>query len=64
MKKISVLIPCFNESDNVIPISEAIIDEFANYLPSYDYEIVFIDNSSTDGTREKLEKLCGRNKKI
>ena len=64
MKKISVLIPCFNESDNVIPIREAIIDEFANYLPSYDYEIVFIDNSSTDGTREKLEKLCGRNKKI
>ena len=64
MKKISVLIPCFNESDNVIPISKAIIDEFANYLPSYDYEIVFIDNSSTDGTREKLEKLCGRNKKI
>lgn len=64
MKKISVLIPCFNEIDNVIPISEAIIDEFANYLPSYDYEIVFIDNSSTDGTREKLEKLCGRNKKI
>ena len=64
MKKISVLIPCFNESDNVIPISEAIIDEFANYLPSYDYEIVFIDNSSNDGTREKLEKLCGRNKKI
>ena len=64
MKKISVLIPCFNESDNVIPISEAIIDEFANYLPSYDYEIVFIDNSLTDGTREKLEKLCGRNKKI
>ena len=64
MKKISVLIPCFNESDNVIPISEAIIEEFANYLPSYDYEIVFIDNSSTDGTREKLEKLCGRNKKI
>ena len=64
MKKISVLIPCYNESDNVIPISEAIIDEFANYLPSYDYEIVFIDNSSTDGTREKLEKLCGRNKKI
>lgn len=64
MKKISVLIPCFNETDNVIPISEAIIDEFANYLPSYDYEIVFIDNSSTDGTREKLEKLCGRNKKI
>ena len=64
MKKISVLIPCFNESDNVIPISEAIIDEFANYLSSYDYEIVFIDNSSTDGTREKLEKLCGRNKKI
>lgn len=64
MRKISVLIPCFNENENVVPISQAIIDEFAYYLPQYDYEIVFIDNFSTDGTRDKLEKLCSENKKI
>lgn len=54
MKKlISVLIPCYNEVENVQPISEAIINEFVNKLSHYDYEIVFIDNFSTDGTRNK-----------
>ena len=64
MKKISMLIPCFNENENVVPISEAIVQEFANSLPQYDYEIVFIDNFSTDGTRKKIEKLCEQNPKI
>ena len=64
VKKISVLIPCFNEVDNVIPISEAIIEEFKLNLPTYDYEIVFIDNCSVDGTRTNLEKLCAVNRKI
>lgn len=64
MKKISVMIPCFNEVDNVIPLSEAIIEQFTEHLPQYNYEILFIDNYSTDGTRENLEKLCAQNKKI
>lgn len=62
-KKISVLIPCFNEVENVAAISEAIIEQFEN-LPKYDYEIIFIDNYSTDGTREELSKLCAKNKNI
>jgi glycosyltransferase involved in cell wall biosynthesis len=33
-------------------------------LPEYDYEIMFIDNFSTDGTRELLEQLCSENPKI
>lgn len=34
------------------------------HLPEYDYELVFIDNYSTDGTRQKLEQICSRNEKI
>ena len=64
MKTISVLIPCFNETDNVIPMSEAVVQQFKESLPQYDYELIFIDNYSTDGTREKLEDICARNKKI
>lgn len=65
MKKlISVLIPCYNEVENVQPISEAIINEFVTKLPQYDYEIVFIDNFSTDGTRKKIEQMCKTNPKI
>ncbi|WP_288339885.1 glycosyltransferase family 2 protein [uncultured Allobaculum sp.] len=63
-KKISVVIPCYNEEENVIPISQAVIDEFASALPDYDYEILFIDNCSTDTTREKLRVLCKGNPKI
>ena len=62
--KISVLIPCYNETENVVPMSEAVIREFETRLPKYDYEVVFIDNCSIDGTREKLERLCASNKKI
>ncbi len=64
MKKISIMIPCYNETDNVIPISEAVVTELETKLPQYDYEILFIDNCSTDGTREKLEQICEKNKKI
>lgn len=64
MKKISVLIPCYNEEENVVPLSEAVIGQFSEFLSGYDYEIVFIDNCSTDSTREKLTGLCEKNKKI
>ena len=65
MKKIiSVLIPCFNEVENVEPMSEAVVEQFTKNLPEYDYELVFIDNFSTDGTRDKLENICSKNKNI
>ncbi len=63
-KKISVLIPCYNEEENVIPLCRAIIGEFEKSLPEYDYEIVFIDNDSMDTTREKICALCSQNKKV
>jgi len=64
MKKISVVIPCYNEEENVTPISEAVIGIFRDSLPSYDYELLFIDNDSRDQTREKIRALCAQNKKI
>lgn len=64
MKKISVMIPCYNEVENVQPISEAVIEILEKDLSNYDYELLFIDNCSTDGTRDKLEEICAKNKKI
>ncbi len=63
MKRISVLIPTYNESENVIPLSEAIVEQFSR-LPQYDYEIIFIDNDSQDDTREKIRYLNKGNKHI
>ena len=59
MKKISIMVPCYNEEENVIPISEALIDMFAKDLPQYDYEILFIDNDSTlVPTQELAIQVC------
>jgi len=64
MKKISILIPCFNEVENVEPMSFAVVNVLEEALAGYDYEVIFIDNCSNDGTREKLEDICRQNKKI
>ncbi len=64
MKKISILIPCYNEEENVVPMGEAIVDLFTGELSNYDYELVFIDNDSKDQTRTLLRGLCAQNKHI
>lgn len=64
MKKISILIPCYNEKENVGPMSEAIVEMMTKNLPQYDYELVFIDNDSQDGTRDILRTICAANHKI
>ena len=48
--KLSIVIPCFNEIHTIEKIIDKIIEEV-----SYDYEILVIDDYSTDGTRELLE---------
>lgn len=63
-KKVSILIPCYNEKENVIPMSEAITTLFEDECKQYDYELIFIDNDSTDGTRNLLRKICEKNKKV
>lgn len=61
---ISILIPTYNEEENVIPLSEEIIRVFEEHLPNYGYEIVFIDNCSVDRTRENISRLCNQNVNI
>lgn len=64
MKTISVMIPCYNEIENVEAMADAVRKVLKEELPQYDYELLFIDNSSTDGTREKLEEICAKDKKV
>jgi len=64
LKKISVLIPCYNEEENVVPMSEEIVRLFEGVLAQYDYELLFIDNDSSDNTRELLRKICTENNHI
>jgi glycosyltransferase involved in cell wall biosynthesis len=54
-RKISIVSPCFNEEDNVIALYNA-ISKIMKKQP-YKYEHIFIDNSSTDLTVEKIKKF-------
>lgn len=63
-KTVSILIPCYNEEENVGPMSEAIVNLFENELTQYNYELVFIDNDSHDKTRELLREICSKNSNI
>lgn len=63
MKKVSILVPCYNEEENIVSISDAIISQM-EILTKYDYELVFIDNCSTDKTRSLLRIVCAKNPKI
>lgn len=63
-KKISVVIPTYNEEANVVPLSQAIIEVMEKDLSEYDYEILFIDNHSKDNTKALLRGLCANNRKI
>ena len=64
MKKISILVSCYNEEENVVPLTHAIVDCMNTELPQYDYELIFIDNHSTDNTRPLLQQLCAENPKV
>ena len=64
MKKISVMIPCYNEEENARPIYEAVRDELKKSCPNYDYEILFIDNKSQDRTREIIREICKEDPRV
>ncbi len=63
-KTISVMIPCYNEVENAQAIYEAVKQQFVEHLPQYNYEILFIDNKSTDGTRDVLRGICAADKNV
>lgn len=63
-KKISVMIPCYNEEENARAIYEAVRDELKKSCSSYQYEILFIDNKSQDNTRKIIEGICAEDKSV
>ena len=60
--EVSVVIPCFNEEENVAAIAGAVATELAALKA--DYEIIFIDNASTDDTVERVMALCAADTRI
>ena len=53
-KKVSLIIPTYNERDNIQPL----VEQVDSALAGYDYELVFIDDNSRDGTAEAIRTLA------
>ena len=53
--KLSLVVPCYNEAENVAAFQQATIGAFAGC--GYDYEIIFVDDGSKDATLHELRKL-------
>jgi len=60
--ELSIVIPCFNEQENVRAICAAVTAEAARHVRSH--EILLIDNNSTDGTRDLMRALCAEDPRI
>ena len=63
MKKISIVVPAYNEEGNVEELASQ-IDLVFQKLDKYNYEIIFVENGSTDNTFNVLHKLQKSNKNI
>ena len=53
--KLSLVVPCYNEEENVAAFQEAVLTAFENC--GYEYEIIFVNDGSKDGTLNKLRLL-------
>ncbi len=63
MKRISIVTACYNEEENIQDVYHQVKEVFAT-LPQYEYEHIFIDNSSSDKTVEILKKLAAQDNNI
>lgn len=53
--KLSLIVPCFNEAENIFPFTETVRKTFQNC--GYEYELIFIDDGSTDATLHNLRRI-------
>ncbi len=66
MRKLSIIIPCYNESQNISYIYNEIKNEKPNInrIEELEYEILFIDDGSKDNTIDEIKKLSARDSSI
>ncbi|KMQ51081.1 glycosyl transferase, group 2 [Chitinispirillum alkaliphilum] len=63
-KLISIIIPCLNEEENVQGMYDEICRVWERCVSDYSFEILFIDDCSTDSTFRILEKLSQKDRRV
>jgi dolichol-phosphate mannosyltransferase len=65
MKRICVIIPCYNEQENLLYVNQKLQKIFkASLCIKYSFRILFVNDGSTDETLEEIKKLCEKNSNI
>lgn len=61
-KRISVVIPCYNETENILVMYERLTNVLERVTP--EREIIYVDNASTDTSEEKYRNLCEKDPSV
>ena len=64
MKKIDIIVPCYNESENIIPLYEAIKGVFSEKLREYSYSLIYVNDGSSDNSLQILKKLSSEDENV
>tara|TARA_Y100001936_G_C15840107_1_gene541512 strand:+ start:55 stop:762 length:708 start_codon:yes stop_codon:yes gene_type:complete len=63
MKKISVIIPIYNEEGNILRLLKDLINELS-LIDGFDFEVILVDDSSTDRSKNLIKSYIENNNKI
>ena len=61
-RQVSIIIPVYNELDNVEPLYNEIAQALSSEI--FDFEVIYVDDGSNDGTREKLANLSQQHEQL
>lgn len=64
MPKVSIIVPAHNEEENIFPLLDEILSVLKQYPETEDFELVFVNDNSTDRTLEIIDKLAEQNPRI
>jgi len=63
MEKISLIVPCYNEEE-VLPLFYQEVTRVADLMEEYEFEFLFVDDGSRDGTMKVVKDLAGQDKRV
>jgi glycosyltransferase involved in cell wall biosynthesis len=61
---ISIVTPCYNEELNVVDLHKRVYQSIEKLRDKYNFELIFIDNCSSDNTVNKIKSIIERDKSV
>jgi dolichol-phosphate mannosyltransferase len=60
--EISIVVPVYNEADNILPLAQEVADAMSRQVRSY--ELLFVDDASTDETWTRIQEAQRRDRRV